>query len=168
MSAYNRYSALLVSKHFTELCHHHPSDSTADRRLEEKFLAGQESLQDALVTSLRNDFFYEPHSTDEIIERNRQLVSLWDWISLLLCMGFHDERVVTEMSQARGLSRFALKPLDLQARRIAMKPWPFRGKSLRIVIEGRHLLKTFTEETAMRKALSAASPLTLEIELIRG
>ena len=168
MLCYGRYSALLVSMHFSWLCRQHPSMAADERRLEGKFLAEQEVLQTALVTLLRNDFHYERHSTDEIIERNRRLISLWDWLSLLLCMGFHDESIVEQAPSACGATQIMLRTLNQERTQIAVSPWPFRCGSLRIACEGRHLLKTYANETEMRNALRAASPAVLEIELVQN
>ncbi len=167
MLSYGRYSALLVSMHFSWLCRQHPSMAADDRRLEGKFLVEQEALQTALVTSLRNDFHYERYSTDEIIERNRQLISLWDWLSLLLCMGFHDESVVEQAPSAGGATQIVLRMLNAERTRIAITPWPFRCESIKIACEGRDLLKVYKNESEMCKALRAASPFFLEIELVQ-
>ncbi|MDB6111307.1 MAG: hypothetical protein JWR69_3057 [Pedosphaera sp.] len=164
---YGRYPTLLVSRHFTWLCEQHTSTSPANRRLEKQFLEEQDMLQTTLITSLRNDFYYEPYVTDEIVLRNRQLVSLWDWLSLLLCMGFREEQLIKDVPCAEGLTSIAMKPLNLDATRVAVSPWPFRDETLRIVCEGRHLLKRSANETEMREAIRAASPITLKIDLVR-
>jgi hypothetical protein len=168
MLGYGRYPTLLVSRHFTWLCARHPSTSPADRRLEKQFLEDQDMLQTTLLTSLRNDFYYEPWSTDEILLRNRQLVSLWDWLSLSLCLGLREERVVKDVPIAEGLTTIAMTPLNLEATRVAVSPWPFRDDILRVMCEGRHLLKRSSNETEMREAIRAASPVTLKIDLVRG
>jgi hypothetical protein len=167
MLGYGRYPALLVSRHFTWLCRQHPSTSPADRRLEKKFLEAQEMLQATLVTSLRNDAYYAPFSTDEMLLRNRQLVSLWDWLSLLLCLGFRDERLVRDVPFSKGLTTIVLKPLNAEATRVAVSPWPFHVETLPIECEGRRLLRRCPSEEEMREAIPAAAPMTLKIELVR-
>jgi hypothetical protein len=166
MLHYGRYSALLVSLHFTSLCRGHPSGAAIDRQHEDKFLAAQESLQKGLLNSLRKDPIYEPFSSDECIALNRKLVSLWDWLSLVICTGFQDERV-TQAGPASGApSPVRLRPVDDQASRIAVSPWPFRGDSLSVSCEGRHLLKGYRSEKELREALQAALRITLQIELV--
>lgn len=166
MMRYGRYPALLVSLHFTHLCKKHRKfDSPKQFELEKKFLHDQEELQGTLVTSLQNDFFYATWSTDENIERNARLVSVWDWVSLSLCIGFENERVIENVPSAAG-------PLEL---RMTMKeghivrfdPWPFTSEGpLHLLCEGRHLLKTFTDELQMHEALRGASPVTLKFNLV--
>ncbi len=166
MMRYGRYPALLVSLHFTHLCESHRKfDSPKQFDLEKKFLHDQEERQGTLITSLRNDFYYAPWSTDDNIRRNARLVSVWDWISLSLCIGFEDERVIENVPSAAG-------PLDLRMRIkdshiIRFDPWPFNTESpLQFVCEGRHLLKTFTDEQKMHEALRAASPVILKFDLV--
>ncbi|MDB6125877.1 MAG: hypothetical protein JWQ71_4870 [Pedosphaera sp.] len=166
MLRYGRYSALLVSMHFTGLCQRHPSSSKEDRQLEQNFLAEQEDLQTTLTTSLQNDFYYEPYSSEEIIGRNRQLVSLWDWLSLLLCMGFTEERTVDQVPKASGLTQIKLKPTQGESTRITVEPWPFREKTIPINVEGRQLLQSYSDENKMRAGIQAASPVTLKFDLV--
>lgn len=55
---------------------------------------------------------------------------------------------------------------------IAVTPWPFktggRSESVELVCEGRRLLKKFSRQDEMRKALRDASPVTVLIELAPG
>src|SRR6266566_5068180 len=111
MMGFGRYPALLVSLHFTYLCQQHPVSQPAEacRRVAE-FLEEQERLQSAVRTSLLNDVYYAPWSTDDLIQRNRQLVSLWDRLSLLLCMNFSEEQVIRDVPAARGTVQVTLAP----------------------------------------------------------
>jgi hypothetical protein len=166
MMGYGRYPALMVSLHFTHLCENHRKfDSPKQFELEKKFLHDQEELQTTLLTSLKNDFYYEPWSSDENIQRNARLVSVWDWLSLSLCMGFDDERVVANVPAATGPVQLKMTIKDDHI--VRFDPWPFRSEEpLQIVCEGRHLLTTFSDEEKMREALRAASPVTLKFDLV--
>ncbi|MGZ5544028.1 MAG: DUF3891 family protein [Limisphaerales bacterium] len=166
MMRYGRYPALLVSLHFTHLCDRHRKfDSPQEFELEKKFLRDQGERQRALVTSLQNDFYYGAWASDENIERNARLVSVWDWISLSLCIGFEDERVIENVPCAGGRVNLTMSIRDEHV--VRFDPWPFRSEEpLQIVCEGRHLLKTFTDEEKMREALRAASPVTLKFDLV--
>ncbi|MDB6016268.1 MAG: hypothetical protein JWR19_757 [Pedosphaera sp.] len=167
MLRYGRYPALLVSQHFTWLCKLHPAKSSADRRLERKFVEEQTELQTTLTISLQNDFYYESFSAEEIILRNRRLISLWDWLSLLLCTGFRGEQLVENVPTAEDVTTITLKPLNEGATRVAVSPWPFGSESLSVICESRHLLKRYASEDEMRAAILAASPVPLQIELVR-
>jgi hypothetical protein len=166
MMRYGRYPALLVSLHFTHLCERHRKfDSPKHFELEKKFLHDQEELQTTLMTSLQNDFYYAPCATNEIIERSARLVSIWDWISLSLCIGFEGRRVVAEVPAAGRSIELQMEMKD--ATTVQLQPWPFNSdEPLRLVCEGQHLLKTFTDEQKMHEALRAASPVTLKFELV--
>jgi len=166
MMHYGRYPALLVSLHFTHLCERHRKfESRREFDLQKKFLHDQDELQRTLVTSLQNDFYYGPWAANENIERNARLVSVWDWISLSLCMGFSGERVIENVPCAGG--RMSLTMAIQDGRVVRFNPWPFRSEEpMQIVCEGRHLLNTFTDGEKLREALRGASPVTLKFDLV--
>ncbi len=166
MMRYGRYPALLVSLHFTHLCERHRQfNSPHEFELEKKFLNEQAELQRTLVTSLQNDFYYAPNATNENIRRNARLVSLWDWISLSLCMGFEDERLVDNVPSAAGDLTLRMTVKDETI--VRFDPWPFQTEEpFQLVCEGRHLLKPCADVTKMHEALRAASPVTLKFDLV--
>jgi hypothetical protein len=133
-----------------------------------EFLKEQESLQTTLETSLANDFNYAPFSTTEILRRHQQLVSLWDWMSLLLCHGLTQTQVVSGVLFKTGESHVKLTPLQQERPIVSIEPWPFSSDRVELVCEGRHLLKTYAEEEEMREALRAAAPVSLLIGLVPG
>jgi Protein of unknown function (DUF3891) len=165
---YNRYAALLVSMHFTWLCESQPSKAKEDQLLEKKFRDEQEELQTSIITSLENDFYYEALTGDETIIRNRELVSIWDWMSLLLCMGFEEERVIENVPTAHGVTHIQLKPEKDHRTRISVEPWPFGREAVQVRCEGKHLIKSQYKEQELRDALQAASPVTLVFDLVRA
>jgi hypothetical protein len=114
---------------------------------------------------LQNDFYYGPWASAENIERNARLVSVWDWISLSLCIGFEDERVIEKVPSAGG--EISLTMRIKEGHIVRFDPWPFCSEEpLQIVCEGRHLLATYTDEEKMREALQAASPVMLKFDLV--
>src|SRR5436190_3752713 len=165
MMRYGRYPALLVSLHFTKLCQKHRQfESPQEFEVEKKFLHEQAELQRTLVTSLQNDFYYGSAASDENIERNARLVSVWDWISLSLLIGFEDEQEIAKVPCAGGELTMRMRVTDHSVR---FDPWPFESEErIQIVCEGRHLLKTYTDERKMHEALRAASPITLKFDLV--
>ena len=169
MMRFGRYPALLVSMHFTFLCQQHPARDGAEAgESQQQFLQQQQQLQSAIRTSLLNDAYYAPWSTDEIIQRNRQLVSLWDWLSLLLCMGFAEEQVILDVPSANGTCQLVLAHATDSSSHLRLTPWPFQSDTVRLICEGRRLLKTWTQETELHEALKAASPLTLCFDFVKG
>jgi Protein of unknown function (DUF3891) len=167
MTKFGRYPALLLSMHFSALCQRHPNfDCPAEAQMQQNFLDDQSGFQSAILSSLRNDFYYSVFSTEEVIRRNRQLISLWDWMSLLLCMGVREKRLLEDIPAAEGQTQLTLATARPESKQVQVVPWPFQGDRVRIVCEGRRLLKTFQNENVMREALKAASPVTINIELI--
>jgi hypothetical protein len=167
MMRFGRYAALLVSLHFAGLARKHMCDEPATAELTRKFLDAQGEIQTTLSTSLRNDYYYGPVSSDETFRCNQELVSLWDWMSLLLCMRTRQEKSLGSVSSAATSAELKLVPLDEDGARFGVGPWPFRGDSVKLVCEGRRLLKTYSEENVMRQDLRRAAPITVRIDLVR-
>ena len=166
---FGRYAALLVSKHFTGLARHHGEPGTAaeERGLLE-FLERQAAFQTTLETSLANDFYYAEFSTPEVIRHHQQLVSLWDWMSLLLCHDVTQPEAIA-WSPRNGQSRnLRLTPLRSKGLNIRVEPWPFAVPEVTLVCEGRHLLKSYGGEPQMREGLRGAAPIVLRIVLQPG
>lgn len=163
---YGRYSALLVSLHFSALARRIEKDRGGeDAMLASKFISLQEEFRTTIATSLRNDFYYGPRSAEEDVHRDQEFVSFVDWISLQILLRFKDPKVAREQ-QARGLAaNFELVPLNTAGTEICLDPWPFKGTELGLVCDGRRLLSTFIDEEAMREGLRAAAPVTLPLKL---
>ena len=170
MTQYGRYAALLVSMHFTGLAQRHRVlHPPEEAQLAKGFLDEQRANQHALMTCLRDDPHYESASADEALVRNRELVSLWDWMSLLLCMGFGETQILSDVPAVNGRLDITLKSFRQgESSQVKLSPWPFYGDSLLLACEGRRLVKTFTDEGAMREALKIASPLVVQIHLVPG
>ena len=100
--------------------------------------------------------------------RDQQILSIFDWLSLLVCLHLKEEKVVPEVPASEGKVPIKLTPLDSAARRVKLEPWPFRVPTLTVVCEGRRLLKTFQDQEKMREALKAASRITMVTELVPG
>jgi hypothetical protein len=164
MLQFGRYPALLVSRHFSGLAQRNGlSGTTEDERLLMEFLERQEEFQTSLETSLVNDFYYGEFSTEEILIHHQQLVSLWDWISLLLCHGLEKPRVVAWSGWEKGKVELKLTPLE--EGEVKVEPWPFAVRPIELVCEGRHLLRSYTDENEMREGLREAAPVVLGIRL---
>lgn len=164
---FSRYSALLVSMHFTVLAQRILRDrSSEEAALAADFLEAQNQLQATLLTSLRNDFYYGSRSADEEVRRDQQFLSLVDWISLQLLLRFKDERVTREQEARPTAAQFELRPLNIPGTEVSLDPWPFRKTSLRLVCDGRRLFTRFSDEEKMREGIRAASQVTLTIDLV--
>ena len=166
---FGRYPALLVSRHFTGLAQRNgPGETEEDKRLSMDFLERQDELQTSLETSLENDFCYAQFSTEEILRYHQQLVSLWDWMSLLLCHGLEKPHAVAWPVWKKPSAELKLKPLAEGGARVRVEPWPFAARMVELVCEGRHLLQNYRDETEMREGLKGAAPVVLEVRLEPG
>ncbi|MBD1839663.1 DUF3891 family protein [Coleofasciculus sp. FACHB-64] len=165
--AQGRYPALLASLHGTRLYEHYDSsnDSPEDIQLVQDFLGHEQAFQKELIDSLRNDPDYAPYSTPEAIARNRQLVGIWDCLSLILCMKLSKERSVEKVPTAEGEITLKLTPLAGDPTQVAVSPWPFSENAVTLVCEGRYLSETFPDEETMRNAIAKAPWVTIKTHL---
>ncbi len=167
MLGFGRYPALLVSLHYTWLANRNQRECPpAEQKWVDEFLERQIALQTTLRTSLSKDFHYEPVSSVETLRRNQQLVSTWDWMSLLLCHRLKEPAEIGLIPTASGYGRLKLIPESYGSSAVRVSPWPFRGDRVKLVCEGRRLLNTYRDEAHLREALRAAAPVTLVIELV--
>ncbi len=167
MLRFGRYPALLVSMHYTWLANRNQRECPPNEQAWiDEFLEKQDALQTTLQTSLCNDFYYGPVSTAETLRRNQQLVSAWDWMSLLLCHRLIEKKFVDQIPTKSGYSGLTFSPLTPDGNTIQVSPWPFRGEQLDLVCEGRRLLKRYRDEEHLREAIRAAAPVTLAIKLV--
>jgi Protein of unknown function (DUF3891) len=168
MLRFGRYPALLVSMHYTWLANRNQRECPPEeQKWVDEFLERQDALQITLQTSLNNDFYYEPVSSPEILRRNQQLVSRWDWMSLLLCHRLTKPAEIPEIPASFGHGKLTLTPESAAGSPVRVSPWPFRSETVGIVCEGRRLLKTYRDQAHLREAIRAAAPVTLVIELVK-
>jgi hypothetical protein len=148
--AQSRYAALLVSLHGTTLYERYPANTHLE--LVGAYLDGQRALQAELRASLRAD--------PEEVERNRELVFFWDWLSLALCLDW----APAESPELPGAGRLRLEPVDDGT--LTLDPWPFREPELRLHAEGRRLPGPFATEAELHAGLASAPWTALEWRLV--
>jgi hypothetical protein len=162
-----RYVALLVSLHGTGLYERFTSwqrspDST---RMVEAFLQQEKEFQQQLMMSLKQNPDYEPFVTPEVIARNQKLVATWDALSLVLCIGFTQEKQVGQVPIAQGETTLTLTPINHDCTQVRVTPWCFKSREVNLTCEGRILQETFPNEQTMRQALEIVPWKTLKITL---
>jgi hypothetical protein len=164
MTGYGRYPALLVSMHYTWLAQQHPHyENPHAAMVTQDFLDTQAAYQSFAFSSLRRDPHYAAVTTEEAFTRNRRLVSLWDGLSLFLCMGKREADVIREVPMAHGLGDLVLRPKG--DGKYTLAPWPFRSGSVRLVCEGRLLEKKFQTRQEMQMGIQNAQIIPVEFEL---
>jgi hypothetical protein len=153
--AQSRYAALLVSLHGTGLYERFVSAQERGREPVRSYLREQDALQRRLRRSLAAD-------PDEV-ERNRALVSCWDWLSLFLCEGAQELARMDEVPACGGATALSLRRTGEGA--VAVAPWPFAAPRLDLCVEGRLLEGRYDDQATMRAALAEAPWTELELEL---
>ena len=162
--AYGRLPAMIISMHGTYLYrrfHDFEADASDEAAAAHAFLQSEERAQTGLLRSLE--------ATGDIsqkeVQHQRKLLSLWDAMSLALCMGFTGSRTFDGVPTSDGELALIVEALDVAGARYRVDPWPFAGQDLLLQCEGRRLAQTFYDEVAMRAALDAAEPVRLRFAL---
>ena len=165
--AQGRYAALLVSLHGTYLYAGRDTsrDTPAEAQAVRDFLARERAFQAELLAALGAAPRYVATATPAVVARNQRLISIWDRLSLLVCMGLREERRVEGVPTAGGETALTLTPAAGDPTLVRVAPWPFRDDRVTLVCDGRRLPETFADEATMRAALARASWLTIETTL---
>jgi uncharacterized protein DUF3891 len=162
-----RYAALLVSLHGTRLYQRYDAanDIPENARAVQQYRDQEHTFQEELLTSLRTDPHYGPYSTEEVVERNRRLVGIWDALSLAICFGRTSQQSWQQVPTATSTTTLTLTARDDDPTQLMITPWPFRRQQVALVYEGRSLAETFSNEAEMRAALAHAPWVTLQTVL---
>lgn len=176
----SRYAALLVSLHATRLHagfhagHEAPAVAAALRGL----LEGEAAFREGLLADLRADPRYAGVAADEAVERNYRLLATWDRLSLMLCGGVGEQRLLKSVPAGSGEIDLAVSPggpVETEresgrrastGQRVQVGPWPFGAEPVRIVWEGRRLRGPYAGVEAMRVGLRQAEWVTGEALLV--
>jgi uncharacterized protein DUF3891 len=155
LSTQSRYAALLASLHGARLQRRRNLDELtgADASAVCAYLAEQHRFQEALIRSLKADRAQ--------LDRNHQLLWIWDYLSLALCLNW-GPTTAHEVPTAAGAAELELSPEG------ELAPWPFAAPTLTVRCEGRRLTGPYAGEDEMRAALTEAPWETLEFKLVRA
>jgi hypothetical protein len=166
----SRYAALLVSLHFTGLYETYDLQraSGEEGQAMRDFLAREDTFQQQMLASLRNDPTYAPYATSEIVARNRHLLRTWDALSLALCFGLQPRKVFSHVPTKSGETTLTVTRVEDDPTRGTVDPWPFHEEVVTLRWEGRRLPETFADEKAMRVALTHAPWVTITMHLVRS
>ena len=165
-TAFGRYPALLTSMHFTglyERFHDYSRDNADDARDARALVARELAFQQNTIAVLRADPALGTFASAGVLERNRQLVALWDGISLAICHGFSEPRTFRGAPDANSGVDLVLSAIDGA---VSVDPWPFSVERLTVRVDGRVLNGTYEDQETMRHAMSDASWVTVETTLL--
>ncbi len=158
----SRYSGLLVSMHGARLYRRRDLDRLAPEEAEDvrDYLSEQEGLQARVRRALG-----EP--PEEEIARNSQLIWIWDYLSLALCLGWAP-CTAHDVPTATGPVEMEIRPTG-QGLTHSVRPWPFgAGGPVTVRCEARRLQRPYSSEAEMRAGLEAAPWETLAFALVPG
>jgi hypothetical protein len=129
--AQSRYAALLVSMHGARLYRRRDLEELEAGQAEavRAFLRAQSRFQEELIASLRLDL--------ALLERNNQLVWIWDFLSLVICLDWAP-RTAREAPTVEGPMDIEITP-GPRPRTATLDPWPFRAPAIRVHCDGRRL-----------------------------
>jgi Protein of unknown function (DUF3891) len=134
-------------------------------RAVQRYLQQEPAFQEELLASLRSDPYYKSYTSDEVVARNRQLVGIWDALSLAICFGRTAPQSWEQVPTARGTKTLSFSARDDDPATLFLTPWPFHRQPITLVYEGRYLTETFSDEMMMRENLSLAPWVTLQTTL---
>lgn len=164
------YAGLLVSMHGVHLLgYRRLSEEDAQGKEEaERFRDEQAELAEELVAESAGDPELEQFLDRRALERNRELIALWDAISLAICMPRLPERFegVQAFEETVSLELEEVGVKGSGELLISVDPWPFDGSEVPLACQGRQLDGTYEDEATMRAALAVAEPETLAATLL--
>ncbi len=157
------YASLVVSLHFCNLCERfHQNQSGSDRPEVDLFLKTQREHQNKAREKLRRDPLLEHAVGSEVLEYHRDLIAVWDGLSLELCRGRSPEFKLPNVpiSDGKRVDLF-LRQKDQAGNIWEIDPWPFAIETLTVCCEGRVVNQRFTDTEEMRRALSNGDRVTV-------
>ena len=161
----SRYAALLVSMHGQRLYERRDIAklSAADGATVREYLHAQHDFQQPLLESLRADPVTAPWATPELVGRNSQLIWIWDYLSLALCLPWIPA-VARRAPAHEGPVDLALRQ-DQGDHGVVIEPWPFAVSELTVRCEGRRLSERSRSGRQLREHLRLAPWETLELRV---
>ena len=163
----NRYAGLLTSLHCVALYEQrlrYVDDPPADRARIEAFLEGRYTWQDNLIAALGDHPHYSLAVQPDHRVTNLRLLQVWDYLSLLLCMGRVHEQSLDDAPVAGG-RRVSLHLAASGPRGMTIDPFPLDGP-LMLWIDARLVVGApFDDDECLRRALAGVpyKPLVFEI-----
>ncbi len=148
----SRFAGLVVSLHGTGLYGH--SGRSGDPTVR-AYLESETAWQTALRESLARDPRFEPCVTDEALGRTRKLVAAWDLLSLHLCRGVAEPKVIEAVPFGTDTADLRLAPAG-RPNTFSLSPWPFRARRVTFRCEAYRIAVPFEGVAALREAIRTA------------
>ncbi len=138
--AQSRYAALLVSMHGSRLYRRRDLERLEPAQAEavRMYLREQQRFRAPLIASLEDDAATTAWVTPPLLARNSQLVWIWDFLSLAICLDWVP-RTAREAPAVAGPVDIEILPGPRQNTAV-LEPWPFREPaSLAVRCDARRL-----------------------------
>ncbi|NLE51192.1 MAG: DUF3891 family protein [Chloroflexi bacterium] len=170
--AQNRYAALLVSLHCTALYEQrlrYVDDPPAQKTRIREFVADRHAWEQRLIAALAPHPRYGLAVQPAQLALNLRLLQVWDYLSLLVCMGPVFEQTLEDVpleAEERAILRVAANG----PRGLAIDPYPL-DQPLSVWIDARPIVEgPFGSVEAFRERLAemAYKPLMFEFEPLSG
>ena len=160
----SRYAALLVSMHGSRLYRRRNLEELPVKQAEavRSYLARQDRFQQWLIDSLMEDPLSESWVNPPLLERNSQLIWIWDFLSLAVCLDWAP-RIARAAPSAEGPCDIAITP-GPGPRAAALDQWPFPTPTLAVRCDARRLERRYESEDQLRSELAHAPWQRVEFE----
>lgn len=149
----SRYAALLASMHGSRLYELRDLTRLSSEHVDEvrAFLAEQRDFQQQLLRSLHGDEATRAAATPDAVARNSQLIWIWDFLSLALCLDWAP-CTAHAVPGNDGPVELNVEPGPI------LDPWPFADatRPLTVRCEGRRLTGRYDTDEELTAALAAA------------
>jgi hypothetical protein len=162
----SRYAALLVSMHGVRLYRRRNLEQLQPEQADavRSYLEHQRDFQRNLIEALSQDPLSGPWVGEQALERNSQLVWIWDFLSLAVCLDWTG-RTAREAPTLQGAVDIEIER-GPRPRTLTLDPWPFHADAIPVRCDGRRLAKRLDSEQELEAALARSGGEVVEFEFL--
>jgi hypothetical protein len=128
------------------------------------YLERQRAFQREVIEALSNDSVSGPWVREQALERNSQLVWIWDFLSLAVCLDW-SPRIAREAPTLQGAVDIEIER-GPRPRTLTLDPWPFRARTIPVRCDGRRLARRLGSEQELRAALARSGGEVIQFEFL--
>ncbi len=165
----NRYAGLLTSLHCSALYDQrlrYIQDNPEDRAKVQSFLGERRAWEKHLINALAEHPRYASAIKADRLAENLRLLQVWDYLSLLLCMGPVNDQTLDDVPLQSG-ERGVLAAAACGLRGLEIDPFPL-DQPLTLWIDARQISRgPFADHSAFQSALEFAPYQPLVLEVVR-
>jgi hypothetical protein len=164
--AQSRYAALLVSTHGARLYGRRDLEQLRPEQADavRSYLQRQRDFQRELIEALSQDRVSRPWVGEQALQRNSQLVWIWDFLSLAVCLDW-TSRTARDAPTVRSA-------VDIEIERgprpgtLTLDPWPFGAGTIPVRCDGKRLAGRLDGEQELAAALAGSGGEVVEFEFL--